>query len=114
MDESSLPGVGAEEIERARAPLERAWALPPAAYVRPDIYDLEVERILRRSWAPLARTEQAPEPGDYIAMDFMGQPVLLVHGLTGQRRVRRVIDRRVRATGAIECSHSHRASPPST
>ena len=66
MDESSLPGVGAEEIERARAPLARAWTLPPAAYVRPDIYDLEVERILRRSWAPLARTDQAPEPGDYI------------------------------------------------
>jgi phenylpropionate dioxygenase-like ring-hydroxylating dioxygenase large terminal subunit len=86
MDESSLPGVGAEEIERARAPLERAWTLPPAAYVRPDIYDLEVERILRRSWAPLARTDQAPEPGDYIAMDFMGQPVLLVHGLDGRFR----------------------------
>ena len=87
MESSPLPGLSAEEIARVRLPPESAWTLPPAAYVRGDIHDLEGERILRRSWAPLARVDQAPEPGDFIALDLAGQPVLLVHGLDGEFRV---------------------------
>ena len=87
MEASPLPGLSAEEIARVRLPPESAWTLPPAAYVRRDIHDLEGERILRRSWAPLARVDQAPEPGDFIALDLAGQPVLLVHGLDGEFRV---------------------------
>lgn len=81
-----LPGMSAEEIARARRPAGQAWTLPPAAYRDRDVYALEIERILRRSWAPLARVEQAPEPGDYLALDYMGQPVLLVRGADGQVR----------------------------
>lgn len=87
MEASLLPGLSAEEIARSRRPLEDAWTLPAAAYVRQDIHALETERILRRSWTPLARVDQVPEPGDFIAMDLAGQPVLLVHGLDGTFRV---------------------------
>ena len=67
MEASLLPGLSAEEIARSRRPLEDAWTLPAAAYVRQDIHALETERILRRSWTPLARVDQVPEPGDFIA-----------------------------------------------
>ncbi|MBA4013847.1 MAG: hypothetical protein C0481_18445 [Phenylobacterium sp.] len=83
----ALPGISAQEIARARRPLEAAWTLPPAAYVRADIHRLEAERILRRSWAPLARVDQLAAPGDYVAMELAGQPVLVVHGLDGEFRV---------------------------
>lgn len=83
MTAEPLPDVSAEEINRVTRPLEAAWTLPPAAYIRQDIHDLEVERIFRRNWFPLARVEQAREPGDYVALELMGQPVLLVHGTDG-------------------------------
>ncbi len=84
---SALPGLTADEIARARLPLDQAWTLPPSAYVSPDIYELEVERILRRAWIPLARLDQVPEPGDYLSLDLMGQPVMVVRGTDGEVRV---------------------------
>ena len=86
MSEHLLPGLAAEELRRVRAPLESAWTLPPAAYLREDIHDLEVERIFRRTWFPLARLEQLAQPGDFLALDLMGQPLLLVHGADGEVR----------------------------
>ena len=82
-----LPGISGEEIARVRRPLESAWTLPPAAYTSDDIYALEVERILKRSWLPLARVDQIPEPGDYVSVDLAGQPVMVVRGADGEVRV---------------------------
>ena len=86
MSEHLLPGLAAEELRRVRAPLESAWTLPPAAYLSEDIHDLETERIFRKTWFPLARLEQLAQPGDVLALDLMGQPLLLVHGVDGQVR----------------------------
>lgn len=87
MANDSLPGITADEIERATRPLEQAWTLPPAAYLSDQIYDLEVERIFRKSWLAVGRVDQVPEPGDYLTLDLMGQPVMVVRGLDGEIRV---------------------------
>jgi phenylpropionate dioxygenase-like ring-hydroxylating dioxygenase large terminal subunit len=81
------PGLSVEEIEKARRPFDDAWTLPPAAYVSDDVYGLEVDRIMRRSWLPLARVDQVPEPGDYLSLDLFGQPVMVVRGADGEIRV---------------------------
>lgn len=83
----SAPVISAEAAARARLPLEQAWTLPPTAYVSDAVYALELERILRRSWIPLARLDQIPEPGDYLSLDLAGQPVMVVHGTDGEVRV---------------------------
>ncbi len=83
----AIPGITAEEIERAARPAAQAWTLPPAAYLRDDVYALEVDRIFRRSWLPVARVDQVPGPGDYLAADLSGQPVVVVRGLDGAIRV---------------------------
>lgn len=82
-----LPGISAEEADRVVRPLEQAWTLPPAAYLREDLYALEEARILRRSWTPVARLDQIPEPGDYLTLDLMGQPIMVVRGVDDQVRV---------------------------
>ena len=82
-----LPGISEEEIENVRQPLENAYTLPKTAYTSDDIYDIEVQRILRRSWIPLARVEQIPEKGSYTTLDLLGQPVMIVHGHDGEIRV---------------------------
>jgi phenylpropionate dioxygenase-like ring-hydroxylating dioxygenase large terminal subunit len=84
---TSQPALAADDITRAGQPLDHAWTLPPAAYTDPQVYARETDRILRRSWVPLARLDQIPAPGDYLAMDLMDQPVLVVHGTDGEIRV---------------------------
>ncbi|MFN3521593.1 MAG: aromatic ring-hydroxylating oxygenase subunit alpha [Phenylobacterium sp.] len=81
------PGLTAEECARVAAPLEQAWTLPPAAYVREDVYAREADRVMRAGWAPVSRLDQTPNPGDYLCIDLMGQPLLVSHGMDGRVRV---------------------------
>jgi len=83
----TLPGLSSEELARVAGPLEQAWTLPPAAYTDPALYALEVERIQRKSWMPVGRLDQVPNPGDYICLILFEQPVMLVHGTDGEIRV---------------------------
>ena len=83
---ATLPNISAAEISRTRLPLEQAWTLPPAAYTSDGIFAAEVQRIMRRSWLPLARVDQLPGPGDYLAFDLLGQPMMVVRGADGTIR----------------------------
>jgi len=83
----TLPGLSAEELSRVSAPLEEAWPLPTAAYTDPDLYDVEIERIMRKNWLPVGRADQVPNPGDYICFTLYDQPLMLVRGTDGEIRV---------------------------
>ncbi len=85
--EEVLPGITAAALDRVRAPLACASTLPPAAYTDPAIFALERERVFRRGWWPVARLDQLPEPGSYLTVDLLDQPLLIVHGRDGQIRV---------------------------
>jgi phenylpropionate dioxygenase-like ring-hydroxylating dioxygenase large terminal subunit len=80
-------GLNADDLARTAAPLEAAWTLPPAAYLDPDVYALEVERLMRGGWMPVARLDQTPNPGDYLCVDLLGQPLLVARGTDGEVRV---------------------------
>lgn len=70
----------------ASRPLERARALPPAFYTDPGLYELEIERIWRRSWLYAGRAEDVASPGDWLALDLLGEPVVVVRGRDGTLR----------------------------
>lgn len=82
-----LPGLNGADIARVQRPLEQAYTLPPTAYTSDEIYAREVDAIMRKSWLPLARVDQVPEPGDYVSLDLFGQPIMVVHGTDGEIRV---------------------------
>lgn len=73
----SLPGILTDEIAKARLPLPSGYTLPRAAYTSKEIYALECEHILRKSWLPIARIDQVPEHGSYLTLDLLGQPVMV-------------------------------------
>ncbi|CAE7149391.1 cntA [Symbiodinium necroappetens] len=83
----SLPGIHTDEIAKARLPLPSGYTLPRAAYTSKEIYALECEHILRKSWLPIARIDQVPEHGSYLTLDLLGQPVMVVHGADDEIRV---------------------------
>lgn len=83
----NLLGLAAEDLTRVTQPIETAWTLPPQAYTEPAVYELEQERIFASSWIPVGRVDQVPNPGDYMALTLLDQPMALVHGHDGQVRV---------------------------
>src|SRR5512139_2237819 len=68
-------------------PFARASTLPPRCYVDPAFYEREVESIFRREWHCVARVDQLPEPGSYLAFDLVGEPLVAVRDLEGRLRV---------------------------
>lgn len=87
IDALNLPGLSTEDLLRVDRPLEDARTMPPAAYTREDVYDIEVERIMRRNWLPVLRVDQVARPGDYVCLTLFDQPVMVVHGHDGEIRV---------------------------
>lgn len=67
----------------AQAPLEQAVALAPAAYTRPDYYQAELQHIVGPGWQCLAPAGLVREPGDLIAREIAGVPVIIVRGKDG-------------------------------
>lgn len=82
-----VPGLTTQEVANVSAPLERAWTLPPAAYTSQETGALEKERVLRRNWIPVGRVEQVSNAGDYLSLDLLDQPIMIVRGADGVIRV---------------------------
>jgi phenylpropionate dioxygenase-like ring-hydroxylating dioxygenase large terminal subunit len=75
-----------DEVDRATASLESAWTLPPKAYISPDVFELERVKIFSNAWLCVAREEQLPNPGDYLSLDLIDQPVVLTRDRAGTLR----------------------------
>jgi phenylpropionate dioxygenase-like ring-hydroxylating dioxygenase large terminal subunit len=90
--------LGAGRLASAREPLGRATTLPAEAFTSPEVYALEVERILSREWLCAGRADQVPEPGDYLSLDLLGEKLLVVRG--GDGRIR-ALSRVCRHRGAV-------------
>jgi phenylpropionate dioxygenase-like ring-hydroxylating dioxygenase large terminal subunit len=68
---------------QAALPLSRARSLPPELYWRPEVWALEIERIFRREWFCVARVDQLASPGDWIAAEIAGEPLVVTRDRTG-------------------------------
>ncbi|WP_197537344.1 aromatic ring-hydroxylating oxygenase subunit alpha [Modestobacter italicus] len=72
---------------QAELPLPEAIPLPAQAYWDPGLYELELERIFRGDWVCIARVEQVPAAGDYLAVDLAAEPMMVVRGEDEEIRV---------------------------
>ena len=66
-----------EQIRSITAPLGQAKTLPPTAYLSPELFEQECASLFYKSWICVAREEQLPEPGDYLRVDVLKQPLIL-------------------------------------
>ncbi|MGH7332909.1 MAG: aromatic ring-hydroxylating oxygenase subunit alpha [Candidatus Rokuibacteriota bacterium] len=69
-----------------RRPVLEAETLPPAAYTDPAFYGREVERIFRREWMFVGRTDVISRPGDYFTLECAGVPMIVSRGQDGRLR----------------------------
>lgn len=69
-----------------RKPIDEAHTLPPAVYTSQDWYDREVDSIFRKSWLVATREEEIPNPGDYVRIDIVGEPLIILRDQAGTIR----------------------------
>lgn len=66
--------------------LSRAATLPARWYTDPAFLDAEREKIFFRTWQAVARTADLQRPGDFAAVDLLGEPLVLTRGSDGVLR----------------------------
>ncbi len=81
-----------EEIRRgicavAELPLARARSLPASAYTSGEFFAWEAGHLLRGGWQCLAHVSQIPRPGDFLNLDLLGEPLIVVRDKDGAVRV---------------------------
>ena len=74
------------ESYNPNAPLAEALTPPSSWYVDPRILELERRTVFARSWQMVGRADQVRVPGQYIACDVAGEPILVVRGTDGVLR----------------------------
>lgn len=60
--------------------LPHATTLPPQAYISPELYRLEEEKIFRADWIPVGHVSQIPHAGDYFTIDVLNELLVVVRG----------------------------------
>jgi phenylpropionate dioxygenase-like ring-hydroxylating dioxygenase large terminal subunit len=71
------------ELRHYLRPDPPALSLPSQVFTSPELYEAERERIFARSWIMVAHRDQFAEPGDYLALDIAGEPVVVARGNDG-------------------------------
>ncbi len=79
------PSFTAAEIAAVRGenPQKLHALVPARCYYDQDIYDFEVERILKRHWLAVGRWDWAEKPGDYFTLSMFGEPLIIVRDRHG-------------------------------
>ncbi len=77
-----------DDIQRTAAlPLEDAITLPPEAYTSEAFHQWEIDHVFTPEWQCLAHISQIPNAGDFLSLDLLGEPLIVVHGKDGAIRV---------------------------
>ena len=89
---TAQPPLSLAEIQRgvtetAARPLNRATTLPAQAYTSEEFFAWELNRVLRPGWQCVAHVSQIPAPGDFLNLDLLGEPLIVVHGKDDAIRV---------------------------
>src|SRR5687767_5372554 len=75
--------LSVSELSRLATDLDRGLSLPASWFADPAIAELERERIFRRSWQYVGRTEQVARVGDYFTGTVGDIPVVVTRSDRG-------------------------------
>jgi len=61
-------------------PVAQAESLPPWCYTEQSVYVREQEQIFRGGWVSVGREDRWQNPGDYVALEVGGTPIVVLRG----------------------------------
>ncbi len=66
-----------EGFDNTRLPQSEASHMPGYVYWHPEVFQLEKERMFMRDWMIVGRVEEVENPGDYLSMRLLGEPIIV-------------------------------------
>ncbi|HZW58793.1 MAG TPA: aromatic ring-hydroxylating dioxygenase subunit alpha [Woeseiaceae bacterium] len=79
------------------------WSLDQRFYTDPEIFDLEVERIITRNWILAGHQSELPEPGDFKVVKVANESAIIVRTQSGELRAHANV---CRHRGSLVCVES--------
>ena len=79
------PSGARDPRELAVRSLVRAHEVHRDVYRCPRVFALEMQRLWARAWLFVGHESQVPTPGDLVALQLAGQPVLMLRRGPGGR-----------------------------
>ncbi len=86
-DEAALPALLAELQATADLPLAESLTLPAAAYTSEAFFRWEEKHVFRAEWQCVAHLSQLPAIGDFLTIDLLGEPLVIVRDKDDRIRV---------------------------
>src|SRR5262245_26959919 len=66
--------------------LASASTLPSAFYTEPDVLEVEMAKVFRRTWQLVGREHQAASPGQFFTWAVADEPIVVARGLDDKLR----------------------------
>jgi len=76
-------GKGIADLIASHKP---GYALDQRFYTDPDVYDLEMERVVGRNWILAGHQSELPQPGDFKVLNVAKESAIIVRGSDGKLR----------------------------
>jgi phenylpropionate dioxygenase-like ring-hydroxylating dioxygenase large terminal subunit len=95
---------GHTDIDELIAAQKPGYSLHQRFYVDPEIYELELERIINRNWILAGHQSQLPKPGDFKVMKIGRESAIIVRGQDGTIRAFANV---CRHRGSLVCLEAH-------
>ncbi|MGE4483352.1 aromatic ring-hydroxylating oxygenase subunit alpha [Acidocella sp.] len=83
MASDEISALCARIAETAALPLAKARSLPAGAYISPDFYKLEEQKLFHAGWLCVAHVSEIPATGDCLALDMLNEPLVVTRDAAG-------------------------------
>jgi phenylpropionate dioxygenase-like ring-hydroxylating dioxygenase large terminal subunit len=83
----SIADLNAQIRLAAELPLEKAVTLPREIYTDPAYFRYEAEAVLKADWICVAHVSQLKDPGSYVSLILLDEPIVALRGSDGAIRV---------------------------
>jgi Rieske 2Fe-2S family protein len=95
-------GTNAQSLSIAElvARQEPGWSLDQRFYTDPEIYQLEVDRIITRNWILAGHQSQLPNSGDYRVVKVANESAIIVRTRSGELKAFAIV---CRHRGSLVC-----------
>ena len=72
-----------EGVRNVGVQLDQAGHIPGAIYTSPGLFQIEKAEIFMRDWLCVGRVEEVENPGDYMTLRVIGEPIAVVRDEDG-------------------------------
>jgi len=62
----------------------KSWSINTTSYIDPKYQAIEREQIFSKTWQFVCHEEKLRNPGDYVAVEVAGQPIVVTRNINGQ------------------------------